>query len=330
MISIILPVYNGENFLHRAISSILSQTYKDFELIICDDGSIDGTKEIVDSYSSHDSRILYFKNECNKGLPISLNLGIKRAKGEFVTWTSHDNLYKKNALNVMMKELKNSQADFVYSDCEVINDKDCKIGFLKSRPIEYLIFGNVVHACFLYRKSIHSEIGWYDQNFVLFEDMEFWFRCALKFKMKNIDKTLYKFRFHESSLTHSIKNQRDKRILFDRNRERMYHNLIKQFNLNAYLLVPFFLSPMESISKAIKNHILIELYSEFNIFIESAKCLNSKKLKRIFVATCYDVITNNSELHRLSLVKIIFSRPDFVIHLSVKKNMVLLKKAFFG
>lgn len=90
LVSVIMPVYNGEKFLHHAINSILNQTYKYFEFLIINDGSTDSTEEIVLSYT--DSRIIYIKNEQNLKLIKTLNKGIELAKGEYIARMDADDI----------------------------------------------------------------------------------------------------------------------------------------------------------------------------------------------------------------------------------------------
>ena len=88
-------MYNGEQYLTQAIGSCLQQTYKNIELIIVNDCSTDATLSIAKSFADNDSRVKVITNEINKRLPASLNIGHNIAKGEFLTWTSDDNLYLK-------------------------------------------------------------------------------------------------------------------------------------------------------------------------------------------------------------------------------------------
>ena len=95
LVSIVLPVYNGEEYLEKSIESVLRQTYENFEFIIVNDGSTDHTKEIVDKYALIDNRIRVIHKQ-NEKLPKTLSRGFSEARGEFFTWTSADNIMEKN------------------------------------------------------------------------------------------------------------------------------------------------------------------------------------------------------------------------------------------
>lgn len=113
-VSIVLPTYNGERYIRASIESILNQTYKDWELIIVNDASIDSTIDIVNEYVQRDSRIRVITNSTNKKLPESLNIGFESTSGEYLTWTSDDNMYKPKAIEFMVNHLDNhSDVDMV-------------------------------------------------------------------------------------------------------------------------------------------------------------------------------------------------------------------------
>ncbi len=104
MISVILPAYNASNHIAESIDSILRQTYKDFELIVVNDGSIDQTKEIVNSFQ--DNRIKLIDNESNMGIVFSLNKAIKISKGEFIARMDSDDIAINDRLEKQLEYLK--------------------------------------------------------------------------------------------------------------------------------------------------------------------------------------------------------------------------------
>src|SRR5688572_20908989 len=106
MVSIVLPTFNGSRYLAESIESCLAQTYRAWELIIVDDCSTDETPSIIKSFEARDSRIRSIRNQKNLKLPGSLNAGFAEAKGALFTWTSDDNLYRPNALEVMVAEIE--------------------------------------------------------------------------------------------------------------------------------------------------------------------------------------------------------------------------------
>ena len=122
-ISIILPTYNGQQYIGEAIESIIEQTFQDWELIIVDDCSSDNTLDIIRKYEKQDLRIKVIHNDVNKKLPASLNIGFKYAKGMYLTWTSDDNMYLPDALYNMEQYLNdNSDKVMVCARYSIINE----------------------------------------------------------------------------------------------------------------------------------------------------------------------------------------------------------------
>ena len=203
LISIVLPIYNGEKYMRESIDSVIMQSYKNWELIIVNDCSTDDTAEITNEYVQKDSRIKYYKNEKNMRLPKTLNRGFSLAKGDYLTWTSDDNLFKENALEKMILALKTDNADFVYTSYETIDENGKYIDYVKTNENgKYEIIGhNVVGACFMYTRKVYETIGDYDYNYTLVEDYDYWLRIFAKFNTTYIEDVLYSYRFHSGALT---------------------------------------------------------------------------------------------------------------------------------
>ena len=110
LVSIVIPVYNGANFVREAIDSALAQTYRNIEIIVVNDGSTDNTRDIALSYGD---KIRYFEKE-NGGVSTALNLAISEMKGEYFSWLSHDDLYAPEKVEAEIEALKtNGNMDMV-------------------------------------------------------------------------------------------------------------------------------------------------------------------------------------------------------------------------
>ena len=201
LISIILPVFNGEEFLSESIRSCLNQTYKNLELIIVNDGSFDSSGKIAQEFQLTDHRIIIIENSFNQNLPKSLNLGHERAKGHYITWTSHDNKFKENAISELLFFLQNSKADIVFSNFDLIDDQSKSCGSYKYNGINTLLFDNIVRASFMYRREVYLNSNGYDTELFRIEDYAFWLSVSKKFVIKHLNKNLYYYRAHKDSLT---------------------------------------------------------------------------------------------------------------------------------
>ena len=208
LISIVLPVYNGEKYLRESIDSVLAQTYKNWELLIVDDCSTDFSAAIAKEYASKDKRIYYYRNENNLRLPRNLNKGFRLAKGDYLTWTSDDNKFKPTALEKMYDALKNNQnAQFVFASCRVINSEGEEIEYIMvdDKRKKQIVGHNVVGACFMYTRKAYEKVGEYNPDFTLVEDYDYWQRIYAKFNAVAISDILYEYRWHDGALTSTMK-----------------------------------------------------------------------------------------------------------------------------
>jgi glycosyltransferase involved in cell wall biosynthesis len=203
LVSIVLPTYKRAHVLPYAISSVLNQTYKNLELIIVDDNSPDDTSAVVKSFN--DSRIRYVRNDPNLKLPRALNRGFSLACGEYLTWTSDDNIYAPNAIEKMVDAINSENCDFVYSDYYHFVELDTNLQpmsphHIKSPSPVQLERQNHIGACFLYSRKLYEEIGDYDPELFLVEDYDYFMRIAKRFKMTHIPEPLYYFKRDDETL----------------------------------------------------------------------------------------------------------------------------------
>lgn len=203
-VSIILPTYKGYKYLKKAIQTCLDQSFTDFELIIIDDGPSQETQDIVKEFN--DQRIKFLINERNIGLPESVNKGMLNANGQYLTWTSDDNFFCKDAIKEMVEYLEKNDTDFVYCNYWLIDEDDKIIKEVKLDTPDKLDAFNTIGACFLYKKEIPKKIGGFKKEFIGAEDYEYWLSVKYAgFKISKINKTLYYYRQNPESISGTIK-----------------------------------------------------------------------------------------------------------------------------
>ena len=210
LVSIVLPVYNGARFLRESIDSILNQTYTNWELLILDDCSTDDTPAISMEYAQKDNRVHYYRNEKNLRLPGNLNRGFSLSAGEYLTWTSDDNLFRPIALERMVNALEsNPDIELVYASYQIIDENGVQKQVFEADPHgqDHILGSNVVGACFLHTRNVYEQVGDYDVNLFLVEDFDYWQRVMMKFRALAIAEVLYDYRWHDASLT-STKNEK--------------------------------------------------------------------------------------------------------------------------
>lgn len=202
VVSIVLPTFNGSRYLADSIESVLAQTYQQWELIVVDDCSSDDTPAIIKRYVAVDPRIRALRHLTNRKLPAALNTGFGKARGDYFTWTSDDNVYLPHALGEMLGVLeKRTDVDVVYADVTHIDENGGAIGGAPAGACEELPFRNSVSACFLFRRRVFEALDGYDEEFFLAEDYDFWLRASCRFSLLPHHRVLYRYRWHPRSLT---------------------------------------------------------------------------------------------------------------------------------
>lgn len=126
-VSIIMPAYNAEPFIAEAICSVLSQSITDWELIVIDDGSTDGTQKIVTEFSQADARIKSVVNEENMGVARTRNRGLDICHGKYVALLDSDDYWKPNFLEEMLSRAEETKADLIYCSYEIVDEQGKKI-----------------------------------------------------------------------------------------------------------------------------------------------------------------------------------------------------------
>lgn len=217
-ISVILPVFNCEEYLKESIDSVLCQSYPNLELIIVDDGSTDLSGQIADSYLKIDSRVKVIHQK-NMKLPAALNNGFKLAKGEFLTWTSADNRMLPHCLETLASELiRDRTCDMVFGNMKLIDKNGSTIrgyGWYELPPLsgnvilpdspKFLntVANNTIGAAFLYRSGAAAVLSKYCENLFTLEDYDYFMRMNSIFSIKHTlsKKPIYEYRIHKASLT---------------------------------------------------------------------------------------------------------------------------------
>jgi glycosyltransferase involved in cell wall biosynthesis len=203
LVSIILPVYNGQRYLRGAVESCRQQTYDNWELILVDDASTDATPRIIAELAAADARIRSIRHETNRRLPAALNTGFAASRGEYLTWTSDDNLYEPDAIELMVASLEsNPDVGLVYCNVTNIGPDGEDYGVRQLPGPDAFPENGWICACFLYRREVYEAIGDYNPDMVLVEDFEYFLRVHRRFKMLHrTDVAPYAYRYHPHSLT---------------------------------------------------------------------------------------------------------------------------------
>lgn len=216
-VSIIIPVYNGSNYLQEAIDSALAQSYKNIEIIVVNDGSNDcsKTEKIATSYSD---KIKYFYKE-NGGVASALNMGIGNMTGNYFSWLSHDDIYFPDKIEKQVRYLegKENKEIITYCDSELI-DKDSKTIRISRIDQEYLknlrltVLSSSIGGCsYLIPRVCFEKVGFFNEKLKTTQDNEMWLRIAMAgFAFQYLPEILVKYRSHPNQGSKIWKNYHEK------------------------------------------------------------------------------------------------------------------------
>lgn len=208
-ISVVMSVYNGEKYAPEAVESILAQTFRDFELIIIDDGSTDGTKALLENYATRDPRVRLISRP-NKGLTKTLNEGLGLARGEFIA--------RMDADDVSLPTRFEKQVEFLWAhpDCVCVgarvlrvdpygsplSESDHKLTHeeIDAQLIEQGLGWAITHPAAMMRRDAVQKVGGYREQFKTSQDLDLWLRLAEVGRLANLPEVLLKYRYHPESV----------------------------------------------------------------------------------------------------------------------------------
>lgn len=206
-VTIVIPVFNGEKYIREAIGSALNQTYKNIEVIVVDDGSIDHTADICNSYGT---AIRYIYKE-NGGVASAVNLGIKEMRGEYFSWLSHDDVYYPNKIEKQIERVLScgDRTKIVHGNYDLYNENSVLTTHMRhdetytAERMENSVFPLLVTAfqgCVpLVHKSHFKRVGTFDESQTLTQDYDFFFRAMRGKKTIFINEPLVKVRMHREA-----------------------------------------------------------------------------------------------------------------------------------
>ncbi|MCY3864825.1 MAG: glycosyltransferase, partial [Chloroflexi bacterium] len=219
VVSVLLAVYNGERFLAEAIESILTQTYTDFELIVIDDGSVDGTAEIIGEYARLDARIRFLQLAENRGQSAALNRGMAEARGDYVAKMDSDDISLPRRLEIQVDFLQSHPGIAVVGagrkrvdeSLEPLRDVDFPLHH--AQIIINLFFGawSIGGAEAVFRREVLAAMGGFNSQ-VLLGDWDLYCRLVERARFANVPERLYWARRHGNNITASHQSRRSQEL----------------------------------------------------------------------------------------------------------------------
>lgn len=209
-VTVLMPVYNGGQYLQEAINSILNQTYHKFKFLIINDGSTDNSDVIIQGFN--DSRIIYIENDRNIGIIKTLNIGIKLITSEYIVRMDADDISLPTRIEKQVSYM-DANPDVAASGTSVLlfNDEGKHQKLIVNhnfRTIKtvLLFYNALLHPTVIMRKCVLSEGNYqYDENHNTVEDFGLWQNISFKHKLENLPEILVKYRINKSGITKNAK-----------------------------------------------------------------------------------------------------------------------------
>ena len=315
LISVIIPTYNRKNIIQKAITSVLNQSYTNFELIIIDDGSNDGTYNLLKSLKDERIRILH--HEINKGCSYSRNLGLRNAKGDIIMYLDSDNEWDSKYIETMVGafiELPN--ADAIYSGQYLYKNFDSKPYAVRFGTYNKPLLHNHNYIdlnCFCRKSHILNEIKGFDENLDRLIDWDFILKISNIFKMYSIPVILSKYYNHDSA--NRITNKP-----FD------YFETSKKILDKNKMLIKKYYPLSKKISVIIPSY---ESLNEIKTCINSILSCESKEMLEIIVVdnnSNKDVKNYLSDLESTGKIKLILNNINYGFSFAINQGIEISKK----
>lgn len=205
LVSIVVPIFNTEEFLPYAIRSVLSQSYKNWELLLLNDGSEGNAREVMEHF--YDPRIKYFEHS-NKGPAATRNRGMRESLGSYIAFLDSDDVWNYDKLAKQMALFnKDPRVGVVYSQRETVNRYAEVISGYQPKLYKGMVLNRLwvdnfvcMSSAIIHRRVVET-IGYFDENLRMSEDFDYWLRVAYKFPFAYINEPLVKYRKHEGQVS---------------------------------------------------------------------------------------------------------------------------------
>lgn len=213
-VSVLMAVHNGRPTLAESMDSVLGQSWRDFEFVIVDDGSTDGSTEMLQDYAGRDARIRLLRNDARRNLPTSLNLGLRACRAPWIARIDADDVALVDRLAVQLDYLqRHPDVGVLGSSCRHIDAGGRFLGSTRhpdddARIRLFMAFWCcMVHPTTMFRRDLAERVGGYDTELWTGQDYDFWARLLAHTRMANLPTDLILYRVHDRSITQSPERQ---------------------------------------------------------------------------------------------------------------------------
>jgi glycosyltransferase involved in cell wall biosynthesis len=210
LVSVIIPVYNGANYIAETIDSVLHQPVRDLEIIVVDDGSTDHLKEVLEQFIAK-NQIVYI-SQVNQGVSIARNHGYRKSRGQYIAFLDADDVWLNDNLETKLNKFESGEFGLVHSDAFVINEHSSKLQQMlcgkEGNLLEDMLAWNGTQvpgpSSILIKREVIEEIGLFDEQLSTSADQDFFIRVAARYKIGRVDKPTWMYRIHGNNMHKNI------------------------------------------------------------------------------------------------------------------------------
>lgn len=209
LVSVVIPVYNSEDTIHKTLQSVIDQTYDNFEILLIDDGSKDTSKEKIDDFIRENPtfNISYTYQE-NKGASAARNVGLKNAKGKYIALLDSDDVWDRDKIALQLEAFsQNREIDLLATnrnDEKFSSFLGHKFGKITRISTSLLLYKNfLLTPTVLFKKSIIDEVGYFDESMTHAEDLNYFLRISIQFNCFLYNESLVTTGFGKPTFGHS-------------------------------------------------------------------------------------------------------------------------------
>lgn len=323
MVTVYITNFNYSEYIEKSIRSVLSQTYKNIEIIIVDDNSTDKSKGILEQFIKHPKIKIIF-NKKNLGLLKSSNIAIKASSSNYIMRLDADDFLNKKIVEIFMKKIKkNPNIAMVYSDYYEVNNLGKTLGAVKQINLnskQSIKDRPILAACCLFRKEALYSVNLYDENFTRQDGYDIWYKLFSDYDFEYVPKYLFYYRKHENSLT------KNDLALFKARTNILNKFAKKKFKKTKTLIV----IPVRN-QKIEKRNYLRKIQNKPIIFHTIDECLKIKKEISILLATSdEEIIRVSKKKYKNKITYSLRNDEDTSLNQNIRDGIIkVIKKVKF-
>lgn len=246
IVSVLVPTYNVESYIEQTIESVLAQSFQDFEIVMVDDCSIDGTWKLLQELAKRSDKVVVYQNETNSGIAKTRNATIRHSRGEFLATLDADDWCYPERLEKQVAFLRANERVGIVGSSLAVCDSDLqvlntRVYQLKDETIrrDIFLYNQFAHSTTMIRRGVMDLVGGYNENIEVAVDYDLYFRLGRFCDFANLDEVLVKLRTHERSITQRKGRRQELLSIYFRVKALLEYGYTTSFRNKALMFIQF-------------------------------------------------------------------------------------------